>query len=189
MRLHAERARPGAARAVRGREGLVDVDVDAVEAEVAGPRDAEERVHVRAVAVHERAYRVHRIAHLAHALLEEADRVRVREHEARDVRTERALQRLEVDVATGVALHRRHFVAAHRGRRGVRAVRGVGHDDAPPRRGVPALLVIGLEHQERGELGLRAGLGLQRHEIHTGDLQEHLLELVGEREHALCRPI
>jgi len=37
----------------------VNVDVDAVEAEVARAGDAEERVHVRPVAVHEPADRVH----------------------------------------------------------------------------------------------------------------------------------
>src|SRR5439155_6043639 len=51
--LHAERTGAGPTRAVRCREGLVHVDVDAVEAEVPRTRDAEERVHVRAVAVHE----------------------------------------------------------------------------------------------------------------------------------------
>jgi hypothetical protein len=36
---------------------------------------------------------------------------------------------------------------------------------------------------------LRTGLRLQRHEVHPGDLREHLLQLVGERENALRRPV
>jgi len=46
-----------------------------------------------------------------------------------------------------------------------------------------------LEHQERGEFRLRACGGLKRDEVHAGDLHEHLLELVGEREHALRRAV
>src|SRR2546429_7074348 len=114
----------------------MDVDVDAVEAEIAGAGDAEERVHVRAVAVYERARGVHRVADLTHALLEETERVRIRQHEARDVWSQRALQRVEVDVAARVALHGRDLVAAHRRGRGVRPMRGVGDDDPPPRRGL-----------------------------------------------------
>ena len=95
-------------------------------------------------------------AHLAHALLEEAERVRVREHEPGDVRPKRRLERLEVDVPACVALHRRHLVAAHGCRRRVRPMGRVGHDDPTTLLRLAALRVIRLEHQERGELRLRA---------------------------------
>ena len=189
MRFHAERTRARPARAVRRRERLVDVDVDAVEAEIAGTRDAEKRVHVGAIAVHERAGGMHRVADLTHALLEETERVRVREHEASDVGSERALERLEVDVPARVALHGRDLVAAHRRGRGVCPVRRVRNDDPPALLGLAALRVVCLEHKQRGELGLRAGLRLQRDEVHAGDLHEHLLELVREREDALRRAV
>ena len=68
-------------------------------------------------------------------------------------------------------------------------MRGIGNDDPAPLRCLAALRVIGLEHEERRELGLRAGGWLQRHVIHPRDLREHLLELVGEREHALRGPV
>ena len=163
--------------------------MDAIEAEVAGAGDAEERVHVRAVAVHQRARGVHRVADLAHALFEETERVRVRQHETRDIGPERALQRIEVDVATRVALHGGDLIAAHRRGRRIRSVGRIGDDDAPPRRGLATLRVVGLEHQQRGELRLRAGLRLQAHEVHAGDLRQHLLELVREREDTLGRAI
>ena len=188
-RLDAERARPGTARAMGRRERLVDVDVHAVEAEIAGARDPEERVHVRAVAVHEPADVVYRGADLAHALFEEADGVRVREHEACDVRSERRLQRVEVDVPACVAFHRGDLVPAHRGRCRVRAVRRVRDDDATPLSSLAAFRVVRLEHEERGELGLRARLRLKADEVHAADLREELLELVREREHALRRAV
>ena len=64
LRLDTERASARSAGPVRCREGLVHVDVDTVEAEIARTRDAEERVHVRAVAVHKASGVVHRVAHL-----------------------------------------------------------------------------------------------------------------------------
>jgi len=70
--LHTQRARAGAPRAVWSRERLVHVDVDTVEAEIAGTRDTEQRVHVRAVPVHQTADGVDRVADLAQTLLEEA---------------------------------------------------------------------------------------------------------------------
>src|SRR5438093_10674025 len=89
MLLHAERAGARATRPVRRRERLVDVDVDAIEPEVTRSRYAEQRVHVRAVAIDEAARVMDGGAHLADALLEEPERVRVREHEPGDVRPKR----------------------------------------------------------------------------------------------------
>ena len=56
----ANRNRPatGTAAAVWAGEGFVDVVMLHVRAEVAGPRDAEDRVHVRAIEIHECAVRM-----------------------------------------------------------------------------------------------------------------------------------
>ena len=113
-RLHAERPGSGTAGAVRRGEGLVHVDVDAVEPEVSRSRDPEQRVHVCAIAIDETAHRVDRRTDLADALLEQPEGVRVGEHESRDVGTERRLQRVEVDVTSRVGLHRGDLVSAHR---------------------------------------------------------------------------
>ena len=67
---------PGPAAAVRGREGLVQIVVHHVEAEIARPRDAGERIQVGAVAVDEAAAVVHEPHHLSDVLLEQAERVR-----------------------------------------------------------------------------------------------------------------
>ena len=54
MAADGDRAGAGAAGAVRAGEGLVDVVVHHVDAEVARPGDAEDGVHVGAVEVDER---------------------------------------------------------------------------------------------------------------------------------------
>ena len=58
MLFHQHGAGARAAAAVRRREGLVQVQVHDVHAEIAGPRDAHQRVHVGAVHVEQRAVRV-----------------------------------------------------------------------------------------------------------------------------------
>ena len=77
------RARPAAA--VRLGERLVEVEVDDVEAHVAGPRAAHDGVEVRAVVVERRARVVHDVGDLLDRRVEQPERVRVGEHEAGDV--------------------------------------------------------------------------------------------------------
>ena len=63
--LHGHRTRARTAAAVRRGEGLVQVQVHHVDAEIAGPRDADQRVHVGAVHVDQRALRVQDLGDLA----------------------------------------------------------------------------------------------------------------------------
>ncbi len=90
-------ARPAAA--VRLRERLVQVEVDDVEPHVARSRDPHHGVQVRAVVVEDRAGVVHDARDLHDVRVEEPERVRVREHQARDVAVGLRAQILEVDAA------------------------------------------------------------------------------------------
>jgi hypothetical protein len=80
---HRTRARPAAA--VRRREGLVQVDVHGVDAEVAGAHPADDGVEVGAVAVEVGARRVGQPADLEDVALEQAAGVGVGDHDRRDV--------------------------------------------------------------------------------------------------------
>ena len=62
---HGDRARAGAAAAVRAAERLVRVEVHHVGAEIAGPGDAEDGVHVRAVEIDQAAGVVDQLGDLA----------------------------------------------------------------------------------------------------------------------------
>ena len=119
----------GPAAAVRLRERLVQVEVDDVEAHVAGPRAADDRVQVRAVVVEERAGVVEDPRHLLDPLVEEPERRRVRQHQPRRPLVHLRAQVVEVEVAARVGRDLLELVAGHRHARGVRAVRGVGGDD------------------------------------------------------------
>ena len=75
----------GTAAAVRRGKSLVQIQVHDVDAEIAGPGDAGQRVHVGAVHVEQGALAWRSSAISANLLLEDAERGRIGEHERGDV--------------------------------------------------------------------------------------------------------
>jgi hypothetical protein len=101
----AHRAGTGTPAAVRGGEGLVQVVVHHVDAQVAGADDADDGVHVGAVAVDEAATAMDGVDHVLNALFEQAQGIGVGDHEPGDLIAlggDDAAQRVEVDVAAVV---------------------------------------------------------------------------------------
>jgi hypothetical protein len=182
--LHRHGAGAGAAAAVRGGEGLVEVVVHHVHAEVARLRDADEGVHVRPIHVQQGAGVVDHLGDLDDLRLEPADGARVGEHQRRDVGSERGLERREIGESLGVGLDAADGEAGQGRRRGVRPVRRVGDDDDLAGR-VAARAVVGGDEEDARHLALRARGGLQRDGVHPGDLLEPLAELVHQRQGAL----
>ena len=180
---HGDRPRAGAAAAVRLRERLVQVEVDDVEAHVAGPGDAHHRVQVRAVVVERRPRVVHDPGDLLDVAVEQAERVRVREHQAGDVVAGLRAQVVHVHAAVlrGADLH--DLVAGHRHRRRVRAVRRVGGQHLGAL--LAAVLVVGARQQEPRQLAVRPGARLERHVRQPRDLAERSLEPPHQLERAL----
>ncbi len=80
-----DRPRARAAAAVGLGEGLVQVEVDDVEAHVAGAREAHHGVEVGAVVVERRADAVDDLGDLGDVRVEQAERVGVGQHQAGDV--------------------------------------------------------------------------------------------------------
>ena len=80
------RAGPGAAAAMGRREGLVEVDVHGVDAEIARLHLADDGVEVGAVGIEIGAGFVHRLGDGDHVALEQPAGVGVGEHDRRDVR-------------------------------------------------------------------------------------------------------
>ena len=159
------------------------IEVDDVEAHVAGPRDPHDGVGVGAVVVEQPAGLVHEARDLDDVFVEQPQRVGIGEHQAGDVFAEDGAQRLQVDAAAGVALDGHRLVAGHHDRRGVRAVRRVGDDDLLR---VAALReVIGAHHEQPGELAVNSGGSLQGGAPQAGDLGQPALELAHELERAL----
>ena len=176
---HADRARARTAAAVRRRERLVQVHVDRVEAHVARPHLAEDRVEVRAVVIEQSAGFVHELGDLDDAPLEHADRRRIGQHDAGRLRAEHLLQRFDVDVAVGIASGSR----APCSRTSI-AVAGLVPCAASGtmisvRSRIAAVTVIGHDHRDAGELALRAGHRRERDAaFHAGHVGEDFLQVV-----------
>ncbi len=160
---------------VRGGERLVQVHVDDVEAHVARPGHAQDGVEIGAVVIKQPADPVDGRRDGGDVLLEEAQGVRVGQHDAGHLVVEDAVQGGHVDAATGVARHRDGLVSAkgHRGRVG--AMCRVGNDHLGPHRSLG--LVPRPHEQQAGELPGGTGCRLQRRGCHPGDGTEGFLEL------------
>ena len=125
-----DRAAARTAAAVGRGEGLVQVDVHGVDAEVGGADPADDGVEVGAVAVEEGAGRVDGVGDLDDVALEQPAGVGVGQHDRGDVVAQLRLQRVQIDAAGGVGRDGVHGEAAGRGRRRVGAVGGFRHQDA-----------------------------------------------------------
>ena len=127
VRAHRDRTDARAAAAVRDAEGLVQVEVRDVAAELAGLGEAEQRVEVGAVDVDLAAVVVHDPAQLGDGVLVGAVRRRVGHHDRGEVvavRLALGAQVVEVDGAVVGGLHDDHPHAGHHRGGGVGAVRG-----------------------------------------------------------------
>ena len=169
-----DRPRSRAAAAVRLRERLVEVDVDDVEAHVPWPGAAHDRVQIGAVVVEGAAGVVHDRGDLLDVLVEQAERVRVGEHQAGGVVAGLRAQIVDVDPAALVRFELDHLVAGHRHRRRVGAVGRVRGEDLGP--GLAPVGVIGAGEQQSRQLAVRAGGGLEADVRQAADLGERALE-------------
>ncbi len=155
----------------------MQVQVHDVEAHVARPRDAHERVQVRAVHVHEAARLIDAAADLGHLRLEDPQGVRVREHHARDPVVERRRERVEIRAPLGVRGDLDDFEAGEGAGGRIRPVRRVGHQH-PAAVGLAVGPVVRAHEQDAGHLALGAGRRLEAHRVHSRDLLQPALQLV-----------
>src|SRR5690606_16061077 len=153
--------------AVRDAEGLVQVQVRHVGAELAHPGQSDQRVQVGPVDVDLSARVVHQAADLAHGVLVHAVRGRVGDHDRGQVvrvLVDQLPQVVQLDVAFAVAADHDHPQPGHHRAGGVRAVRA-GRDQAHVAPGVPTAAVVRPDGQQAGELALAARVGLQAHRV------------------------
>ncbi len=163
----------------------MQIDVHRIDAEVAGPDLADDRVEIGAVAINQPAGRMHRLRDRDHVRLEQAAGVGVGDHHRRDVRPEPRLQGGEVDPAGRVRGDVLDPIAGERGGRRVGAVRALGHEHDLAL--VAARFERGADAEQAAQLAVGAGLGAHRHAVHAGQLEQPLGKLVDHRQRALHR--
>ena len=149
MRAHADGAHARATAAVGNAEGLVQVEVGDVGAELTGGGDAYQGVEVGAVDVDLAAVFVDDLAQFDNGLLEHPVGRGVGHHDAGQVFPVAARlvpQVVQVDVAQGVALDDHHLHARQRGAGRIGAM-GRGGNQADIALGVAAALVVAANRQ------------------------------------------
>ena len=180
MRLHRDRTDAGAAAAVRNAERLVQVEVRHVGAELAGRREPDQRVEVRAVDVHLAAVRVHDLADAADAGLEHAVRRRVGDHDrgelARVLRRPCASRSARSTLPSSSQATTTTCMPAICADAGLVPCADAGNEADVAMR-LAAARVVRADHQQAGVLALRAGVGLQRHRVVAGRRAQHPLEV------------
>ena len=143
---------------MRRGKGFVQVQVHHVHAEIAGARDAGERVHIGAVHVEERAAFVEDGGNFCDAFLEDAESAGVGQHQRGDVVADKFAQVIGVNLAAAVGFDVLHFVSGDDDRGRIGAVRGIGDQDFVAR--IALAFQVRANHQQAGEFALRAGGGL-----------------------------
>ena len=182
MRLDADRADARAATAVGNAEGLVQVQVRHVAAELARGAEADHGVHVGAVDVHLAAVVMNDAADFADAFFEHAVGRRVGDHQRGEVLAVLdglGAQVFDVDVAAGIAGGDDHAHAGHVGGGRVGAVGG-RRDQADVATVFATALVIGANRQQAGVFTLGTGVRLQRDRVVTGGGAEHRFQFIGQ---------
>ena len=169
------------------REGLVQIQVHAVKAHVAGAGMAHDGVQVGAVVVAQAAGLVDDAGNLQNVRVKQAQGVGVCQHQAGGVGAGGRPQRVQIHTAPGVGGHCHHSEPRHGGRRRVGAVGRVRHKDLGAG-GVPAGLVVPADQQKAGVLAVGAGGGLHGHAGHAGDLAQQLFRTVQHLQSALGGP-
>ena len=96
---HGDGSRPGTAAAVRAAEGLVRVEVHQVGAEIAGPGNAQDGVHVGPVEIDQAAHGVDHLGDLGDVRFEDPQRVGIGDHEHGHAIVEPAAKIVEIDQA------------------------------------------------------------------------------------------
>ena len=93
------RAAPRAAAAMRGRKGLVQIQMHTVESHIPRTRTSDDGIEVRPIVVAKAARFVDDAGDFQNIRIENAERIRIREHKARGILADRFFQLFQIDAA------------------------------------------------------------------------------------------
>ena len=157
----------GTTAAMRGGEGLVQIDVHGIDAEIARANPADNGVEIGPVAVEIAARLVDQVGNLADIPLEQATRVGIGQHDAGDIITELGLEGLHVDAAGLVGRDLVDGEATLHGGCRIGAVGAFRNEDAATA-GLAVGIELGADRHHAAELTMRTGFRRHRHGRHIG---------------------
>ncbi len=171
---------------MRCRERLVQVQVQDVESHITRTGDTDERVHIRSVVVEKASASVDEGCDLLDVLLEKAEGVRVRHHNAGDVVAEQRFEVVHIHKAVSLGLHDNHLQTADGGAGRVRSVGTVRHDHLGPLE-VTVQDVVLTHYHQTGQLAVRSGARIEREVCHSSDRSQSLVHIIIDLQSALYR--
>ena len=129
-----------------------------VHAQIAGPRHARQRVHVRAVHVQQRALGVQNLGNFRDAFFKNSQRRRIRNHQCRDVFGYQVAQLIHINLSVRFGFDVLHFVAGNHRRRWIRSMRGIWNQNFLAR--IALFFQVRANQEQAGEFALcpRGGL-------------------------------
>ena len=148
-----------------------------------GPGVAHDRVQVGAVVVEGAAGVADHPGDLGDVLVEQAERVRVGEHQAGDLVVDLGAQVVEVDATAPVRRHLDHLVARHGHRGRVGAVGGVGGKHLGAL--LAAVGVVGAGEEQPRQLPVGARRGLKADVLEAADLGQGALQAPHQLQRSL----
>ena len=178
--FHAYGSHAGSAAAVGDSEGLVQVDMHDVGAEVGRVRETHQGIHIGAVQVHLSAAIVHDAANLAYARLEHAVGGGISYHQRGQpvaVRLGLASEVVDIHVAVFVTAHHHHLETGHDRAGRVGAVGG-GRDQADIALTLPLHRLVFAYHQQARVFTLGAGIRLHGKCGKAREFAQHALQIV-----------
>ena len=155
-----------------------------VDAEVSGPADADQGVHVGPVHVNLSSGAVDDLANVSDAFLEDAVCRRVSDHQCSQLITmafSEFTQVVQVDIAVLSAANRDDLETCHDGACGIGSMGRLGNQTYPAVF-FTAGPMVAADGQQTGVFALSSGIGLNRYGLHTGDLCQHALQARDELE-------
>ena len=173
--------------AVRRGEGLVQVELAHVEAGVARPHDAQQRVAVRLVVGAKPARLVHDIDEFADTRVVLPGILGIGQHQAGGTLGDRGLERIDLGEAHFARHQRDHLEARDRRRRRIGGVGEGGGDDLVALAAIAARFVIGADQAGIGVDALRAARRLEGERVHARDGAHHAVEAVEDLQRPLQR--
>ncbi len=162
----------------------MQVEVHHIDAHIAGAQDAQQGVHVGAIAIDQPAAIVDSLDDMLKVLIEEPQRVGVGQHQADDGIVALRLECRQVHVAALIGGDLDDLQTDHAGGSRVGAVRRIGDEHLDALR-IAAGLVVGAHDEHAGQLAVGASCRLEGDCGKSADLLQPFLHFVHQPQRTL----
>ena len=157
----------------------MQIQVGYIEADVPRPDQTDHRIQIRTVVVAQSAGVVNDGCDFPDMGVEDPNRIRIRQHQPRRLRSRLLPQVLQIDHSVFIGHQFHHPVAGHGSAGRIRAVGGIRNQNLIPFSFSPGFM-ISPDQQKAGEFSLGSRSRLEGHPVHSGDCLQIFLQCVDD---------